>query len=124
MLSFETCVALKAAGFPQDEQCCRFWTYGDGEPTRFTASGSHARKEWFSVAERPNSDELIAAICERWPDKTPSVGCCRKHVGDYRWIAIASPGGTLYTGDTPVEALAALYLALAKTKTEKAGGMK
>lgn len=113
-LSYEQCLGLKGAGFPQDEQCDRFWVvdeplYTKGEDTPDLHGGSQDRREWISSAECPNSDEIIAAIQARWP-----VGyfyAIRQHAARAEWSAEFR--GRVGTGPTPAEALAALWLALA-----------
>jgi hypothetical protein len=79
MLDLATCKQLKDAGFPQNEQCNSFY-YRDCTST--LGRGERDRSEWPSVAECPNSDELIAYIHSRW-----GIRASVRYDHDLGWIA-------------------------------------
>lgn len=122
-LDYTTCAALKEAGYPQKGTIL---VLCDGDPEMpvaprvyVEADNGHPR---FKLLACPVSDELLAAMQERWPD----VAAC---VGPNMSIQIAPPGPATFshyeawdafgsieppcTGPTPAEALANLYITLA-----------
>jgi hypothetical protein len=118
-LDYTTCVALKAAGFPQKQT-------GDGGfyyyPSPLLAEYGQQTLGYFLTATEPigklnwpacpSSDELLAAIQARWPDYRIDLG---NRAADPQWFAkTAQDPRVLRFAPTPVAALALLYIQLAQ----------
>jgi len=89
MITLELAKRLKAAGYPQDDPLIgiipkRMWRYN-----------------------QPNSDELLAEIQRRWPEKSLTVQCDTAH-DEYSWFA--KYGCVFVWESTLLEALAELYI--------------
>lgn len=122
MLSYETCCKLKDAGFPQKNTVRVHW-YQPSSDRWYLDLRNRAMMmsvEPFTSPEMlacPNGDELLAALQAKYPDASFRLGVHPKGT-DARaevsrgpfdnpvWLADA-------TEDTPAEALAQLWLALA-----------
>lgn len=119
MLTFNECEQLKAAGFPQVEQCDRFWSgpHDDGTGVQFWRE--HDRIEWNSSAESPNTDELLADIARRWPAEAVKMVAGSCHVVVTLAEKSAFPP-LLCVDATPVSAVCALYLKLAELEAQHA----
>lgn len=129
-LSLDLCRQLKAAGFAQDDTEFAYYAQGEhyadtlhipeGEPFRLPNTGADCAFPWKRLAACPNSDELITALgdniyhTERWDAPVGS--------GQFdSWAARQcedKEDGKLGRGNTHVEALARLFLALHAAKGE------
>lgn len=129
MLSFDICRKLAEAGFEQYESTARIWWRDGkphGEPYAFEPESGLWAEYWdhFEEADcfecaQPNSDELIAAIQARfnvypWLTTVPNQPCEAGAINEDEFDLVVAHGSTFITGNSPAEALAALYLALAE----------
>lgn len=117
-LSYEMCVALKGAGFPQPADDSGWWIRSDGKIDSVPIAHDDVAC--------PNSDDLLAALQAEWPEHAIKVAC-RPSVGEN--VDQSDPGAQAYVyvpgesdklqrteyGDRPVTALANLYIALKET---------
>lgn len=135
MLSYDICRKLKETGYPQNTD--RHWYAPEGKEPAFRDvscdrsfvtiaryfQGEAREKGIAGIVACPNSDEIIAAIQARWPDV--DIELEYRHLRgtlcpDHLWSVWAGDGlGETHrvenaTGNTPADALAALYLALAE----------
>lgn len=116
-LTYEECVALKDAGFPQDEESKRRRWLPTGEIVYGTQHFAPTR-----CLGDINSDELLAAIAGRFgaaAGPLHTIQLLRRDLPS-RWEARWTiPSHEVYGyAETPVSALCALYIALAKEATE------
>ena len=109
MLDYTTCCKLKAAGYPQNGATTR----RDNWPAEIIPGVNGGRDEGLAC---PNSDELIAAIQQRFPGRLIEA---THWPSGYTVINEVDPhtqqtaDGPLIAGDNPAHAWANKYLALA-----------
>lgn len=123
-LPYETCCQLRDAGFPQDTSAA-VWVnqYAPPHKDGWTAIGRGELALYKpgairTVLARPNSDEMIAAIQQRWPNAVASIDIKVNPAGPVdivAWQVGDAADDPFHEINLPTlsEALAALYITLA-----------
>ena len=118
MLSLDVCKRLNGAGLPQN--CARFYYSTDAEfnyLAGFLHHGTYDIPRGRPALACPDSDELIAAISARWTDEWlhdihPTRDIFYSPIEFYNFDT-DDEAEFMARGDTLVEVLAELYIALA-----------